>query len=80
MGEISTRELAKMTQEDLGSLQALLIEVLAPLIAGSPNRDRIVTILTELADQETDSRTNPDLHYRADMAEHLLDGLSELGR
>lgn len=58
--------------EQLSALQSFLYELLPPLIVSAPNRTQIEAHLRALADQETSSAEDPDLHHRAEMAEELL--------
>jgi len=58
--------------DKIAALESFIEEFLPPLIAASAARAQLEAQLQALADQETDSALNPELHWKASLAEDVL--------
>lgn len=61
--------------ERLSAIESFVAEFLPPIIAASPARAKLEAQLRGLADQETSTREDPELHWRATLAEDVLSRL-----
>lgn len=58
--------------EKIAALESFIEEFLPPIIAASSARAQLEAQLHALADQETDSASDPELHWKASLAEEVL--------
>jgi hypothetical protein len=56
----------------LMALEVFVQEFMAAVIAASPEREQLAARLRALSDHETSESADPDLHWRATMAEYVL--------
>ena len=61
--------------ERIAALESFIEDFLPPLIAASAARAPLEAQLQTLADQETSTATDADLHWRAQLAENVLSRL-----
>ncbi len=61
--------------ERVAALEAFIVDFLPPIIAGSGTRAQLEAQLQALADLETSSADDPELHWKATLAEDVLSRL-----
>lgn len=58
--------------ERIAALEAFIVDFAPPLIAASEGRAQLEAQLQALADQETSTADDPELHWLATLAEDVL--------